>query len=170
MLNFRQANLLKAAPGAAFTILELLIVVCIIAILIGFALPAYLSTKEKALRRKAVVTAKHLELAFNEYYNQNQGWPPHAAGGDLVKGAVLGALTGYNGVTYFELGTNSTDTFMDPWNANYYQVAFDDNFDNQVTLAEGAPGVVIRKSVIVWNVHTNLNRSPPLVITNKSWE
>ena len=93
MLNFRQANLLKAAPGAAFTILELLIVVCIIAILIGFALPAYLSTKEKALRRKAVVTAKHLELAFNEYYNQNQIWPPRDAPGDYrVKGAALGAL------------------------------------------------------------------------------
>ena len=175
MLNFRQDNpgraAGRAAPRAAFTILELLIVICLIAILVGFALPSYLAVKEKALRRKAVITAKHLEVAFNEYYNLNQGWPSKGSGPYAVKGDVLGALaTGCNGIVYFEIGTNTVETFKDPWCENYYQVAFDENFDNQVTPAEGAPGLTLRKSVIVWSVHTNRNVTPPEVVTNKSWE
>ncbi len=158
-------------PGVAglgwsgFTILELLIVVCIIAILIGFALPSYLSTREIAKQRKAVVTAKHLEMAFNEYYNQNQSWP--GVDGE-VKGAMLSALIGATGgVAYFEIGTNDVNSFRDPWGQDYYEVAFDDNFDNTV---KGPDGKTIRKSVIVWNEHRCTIRGVPTVITNKSWE
>lgn len=151
-----------AAPRAAFTIIELLIVISIIAILIGFALPSYLGTKDTARRRQAIITAKHLELAFNEYYNQNQSWPPKDSG-DLVKGSVLSALTSYNGVVYFDIGTNTKDTFKDPW-GGYYQVVFDIDFDNKVTTPDGAS---IAKSVIVWSVASN---AAGQVITNKSWE
>ncbi|MBU4247831.1 MAG: prepilin-type N-terminal cleavage/methylation domain-containing protein [Verrucomicrobia bacterium] len=162
----RRANEEPAAPRAAFTIIELLIVISIIAILIGFALPSFLGTKDTARRRQAVVTAKHLELAFSEYCNQNQFWPNGGVGGD-VKGDILKALTGYNGVVYFEIGTNTADTFKDPW-GGYYKVSFDANFDNKVTPAEGAPpGITVSKSVIVWSVATSASG---LVVTNKSWE
>lgn len=152
--------------AGGFTILELLIVVAIISILIGFAFPSYLSIREVAKRKKAVVTCKHLELAFNEYYNQNQSWPNGGAGGE-VKGTILGALTGYQGVAYFEIGTNDVNSFKDPWGQDYYRVAFDHDFDNTVT---GPGGEAIQKSVIVWNRHSFTNRGVPTAITNKSWE
>lgn len=149
----------------AFTIVELLIVMSIIAILIGFALPSYLGTKDTARRRQAVVTAKHLELAFNEYYSQFQHWPESGAESKPVRGTLLGALTSTAGICFFDIGTNTTaaDTFKDPW-GGYYQVRFDDNFDNKVTIPDGAD---IAKSVIVWSVATN---SSGQIFTNRSWE
>jgi len=160
-------------PGVAglgwggFTILELLVVVSIIAILIGFAMPSYLSIREVAKQRKAVVTTKHLELAFNEYYNQNQSWPTSDSGTE-VRSALLRTLIGEGGgVAYFEIGTNDVNSFKDPWGQAYYEVAFDADFNNTVT---GPGGEDIQKSVIVWNIHSYIKRGVPTAITNKSWE
>ena len=159
---------INAALGAAFTIIELLVVVSILAILIGFALPSFLSSKNTAGRRKAVITAKNLELAFNEYCNQFQKWPNNGVGGFVNDPGILSALTGADGICFFEIGTNTAATFKGPWGNNFFQVAFDANFDNKVTPGEGAPGgATISKSVIVWLVAAD---SSGVINTNKSWE
>lgn len=146
--------------SSAFTIIELLVVISIIAILIGFALPSFLPTKDIAKQRHAIITAKHLALACNEYCNQNQSWP----GKDGNINQCLEKLIGNNPqkVAFFEIGTNTVDNFRDPW-GNRYQVAFDDDFDNKIE----HEGKTIYKSVIVWSVATNVAGQ---VITNKSWE
>jgi type II secretory pathway pseudopilin PulG len=164
------SQLSPKAGRAAFTILELLVVICIIAILIGFVLPSFLRTRELANQRKAVVTAKGLELAFNEYYNQNHAWPSNAdSDANPVKGSLLNALVGGAGTAFFEIGTNTVDTFKDPWGAEYYQAAFDLDFDNEVEFPL-EPGKMIKKSVIVWSVHSYTNFGQGTRITNKSWE
>jgi len=170
----RTKNYEQPALGAGFTIIELLVVISIIAILIGFAIPSFLPVKEKARQRKAVITAKHLELAYSEYFSQFQKWP--GSDGD-VKGSLLSELTGSAGICFFEIGTNTENTFYDPYGSpdqggGFYRVAFDNNFDNKVTPGEGAPGnLTISKSVIVWDLHTYTNsRDEVITITNKSWE
>ena len=167
----RTINDEHATPRAAFTIIELLIVISIIAILIGFAMPSFLGTKDTARRRQAVITAKHLELAFSEYYNQFQHWPESGSEQKQVRGDLLSALTGTAGICFFEIGTNTETTFTDPW-GGCYQVSFDANFDNKVTPLEGAPsGITVSKSVIVWSFWIYTNRDDVvIVVTNKSWE
>ncbi|NLB60217.1 MAG: type II secretion system protein [Lentisphaerae bacterium] len=153
--------------AAGFTLIELLVVISIIAILLGFALPSFLPVKDTARQRKAVITAKHLELAFNEYCNQLQEWPESGAAEKTVRGSLLNKLvnTTVDGENFcfFEIGTNTVENFTDPW-GNYFRVKFDDNFDGKVDLPDGA---TISKSVIVWTVATN---AAGQVITNKSWE
>jgi prepilin-type N-terminal cleavage/methylation domain-containing protein len=150
----------------AFTILELLVVICIIAILLALTIPSFLRVGETGKRHKAVETAKGLELAFNAYYHQNSGWPSNGGGAEEVRGALLNAIA-----PIYELGTNTVETFKDPWGVHYYLVAFDQNFDNEITPAEGAPGgLTIRKSVIVWNLRDYTNFGQAIVVTNKSWE
>ena len=120
-----------------------------------------------------MVTCKHLELAFNEYYNINRKWPAADSGPREVKGTLLGKLVGQgvDQVTFFEIGTNTVDNFKDPWGENYYMVAFDANFDNQVDHAEHQLNGVgtVQKSVLVWNLHTYTRHGNTTTITNKSW-
>ena len=160
---------INAALGASFTIIELLVVVSILAILIGFALPSFLSSKDTAGRRKAVITAKNLELACNEYCNQLQEWPGSGAAKQDVDGNLLDKLIGNNSdnISFFEIGTNTVNTFTDPW-GNPFQVKFDHDFDNKVTGPDGS--TVISKSVIVWAEYTYTNRGQVITVTNKSWE
>ncbi len=162
-------NRLPGVSGGAggFTVIELLVVICIIAILVGFALPAYQNVRERANQRKAVVTAKHIELACSEFFNQKQRWPGGGAGGE-VRGDLLVELLGGPGQTAFlDIGTNTKDTFKDPWGQDFYEVRFDVDFDNVVT---GPGGEEIHKSVIVWNLHSYTNRGQLVTVTNKSWE
>jgi prepilin-type N-terminal cleavage/methylation domain-containing protein len=151
---------------SAFTIIELLVVIGIIGLLLAIAIAAFRNVTETANRHKAVLTAKDLECAFNAYYQHNSSWPSNNGGAEEVRGAILNAI-----VSLFELKTNTVETFKDPWGAHYYLVAFDQNFDNEITPAEGAPGgLTIKKSVIVWNLRDYTNFGQAIVVTNKSWD
>jgi type II secretory pathway pseudopilin PulG len=144
----------------------LLVVICIMAILIGVPIPLFMRAVETSKQRRAMATAKGLELAYNEYYRQNSIWPSNGGGAEEVRGALLNAIA-----PIYELGTNTAETFKDPWGAHYYLVAFDQNFDNEITPAEGAPGgLTIKKSVIVWNLRDYTNFGQAIVVTNKSWD
>jgi prepilin-type N-terminal cleavage/methylation domain-containing protein len=78
--------------SAAFTLIELLIVITIIAVLAGIALPAYNGVKERGDQTKDLSNAKQIALALRQFAIDNNGAYPNkqpdaAANGDYSAAA-----------------------------------------------------------------------------------
>lgn len=63
-----------------FTLIELLIVVAIIGILAAIAVPNFLNAQLKAKIAKVYAEERSVNDAYQMYYMDNQGWPPHLDG------------------------------------------------------------------------------------------
>lgn len=79
--------MIRKASAAAFTLIELLIVITIIAVLAGIALPAYNGVKERGDQTKDLSNAKQVGLALRQFAIDNNGAYPNkrpdpAANGD----------------------------------------------------------------------------------------
>jgi prepilin-type N-terminal cleavage/methylation domain-containing protein len=67
---------LRQPPAAAFTLIELLTVIAIIAILMGLLFPALSGAKEQARRASASTAARNIVNAAKGYYNEYGKFPP----------------------------------------------------------------------------------------------
>lgn len=58
-----------------FTLIELMIVILIIAILVGIAIPVYLAAKTNANKRTCQSNLRTIEGAINTYYSEAEAYP-----------------------------------------------------------------------------------------------
>jgi prepilin-type N-terminal cleavage/methylation domain-containing protein len=73
-------------PLAAFTLVEIMIVVVIIGLLAAIAIPAFKRVQDSARANRATNDFRVFTQAFETYSLQNGGWPPNASAGVVPTG------------------------------------------------------------------------------------
>jgi prepilin-type N-terminal cleavage/methylation domain-containing protein len=83
---------MKKTTRAAFTLIELLIVITIIAVLASIALPAFTGVKERGDQTKDLSNAKQIALALRQFAIDNNGtYPSKRPSGDYSTATNLGS-------------------------------------------------------------------------------
>jgi prepilin-type N-terminal cleavage/methylation domain-containing protein len=86
---------MKTKKTTAFTLIELLIVVTIIAVLASIALPAFIGVKERGDQTKDLSNAKQIALALRQFAVDNNGqYPSKPPGADYNDPALTALSTG----------------------------------------------------------------------------
>ena len=155
----------KSKTSAAFTLVELLVVISIIAILAGLSFPAVSGAMDSAKKTQAKSNAVQIATAVSAYEMEYGKLPTFT--GTTVDKTLVDILTTNDsrGIVFLEAqawkkgkgGTNDKG-YCDPWSSNTpYSIALDTDYDNQVSVSTngGASGSTsIMKKVGVWNVTT----------------
>jgi prepilin-type N-terminal cleavage/methylation domain-containing protein len=155
----------KSKTSAAFTLVELLVVISIIAILAGLSFPAVSGAMDSAKKTQAKSNAVQIATAVTAYEMEYGKLP--AFTGTTVDKTLVDILTTNNsrGIVFLEAqawkkgkgGTNSVG-YCDPWDSTKpYAIALDTDYDNKVAVSTngGASGSEpIMKKVGVWNQNT----------------
>ncbi len=117
----------RTSRGAGFTLIEILVVVCVITILIGLTASATFSARQKAYVSTATTEAEQISLAFKAYRLSNEKglWPFDTGGAwKPVKKDDIGVLLGGDDKPVF-LNVSEDQfedgEFRDPW-GNAYEV------------------------------------------------
>ncbi len=98
----------------AFTLMELMVVVTIIAILLGFLSPALRMAREAAREQKAQAMIGALEVAINMYYTDIGSYP------NALSRLITPASGNFG--PYMDQKDYTAPDFIDPWdNAYQYQ-------------------------------------------------
>ena len=156
----------NSKKSTAFTLVELLVVISIIAILAGLSFPAVNGALDSAKKTHAKSNAVQIAAAVSAYEMEYGKLPTFT--GTTVDQTLVGILTASNsrGIVFLEApawkkgkgGTNDKG-YCDPWSSNTpYSIALDTDYNNQVSVSTsgGASGSdPIMKKVGVWNQNTN---------------
>ncbi len=160
----------KNQTSAAFTLVELLVVISIIAILAGLSFPAVNGAMDSAKKTQAKSNAVQIAAAVTAYEIEYGKLPTFT--GTTVNKAFMNILTGSDttnnsrAIVFLEAqawkkgkgGTNSVG-YCDPWDSTKpYAISLDANYDNQVDVSTNgltATNSSIMKKVGVWNQNTN---------------
>jgi len=166
----------------AFTLVELLIVIAIIAVLLGLAFPVFQGVLDRAKKAQAKNDVTQIVTAVNAFYTE-YGRYPTSATRDATATYGPGGSTTENGGLFSELRATtsslntrqivfisppdakdqtkpysgiktSTSGYYDPWGSEY-AVAIDADYDNQITpnpYNNGAGGSPLHQGVIAWSL------------------
>jgi prepilin-type N-terminal cleavage/methylation domain-containing protein len=75
--DMQTGSIMKRPNTKAFTLVELLVVIGIIAILIGFLMPALKRAREAAVQTSCASNLHQIAILFQMYTNEGKGWVPH---------------------------------------------------------------------------------------------
>ena len=108
-------------PISAFTLLELLVVMAIIAILAGLILSTAGGIQKKAARDRAAVEIKALEASLESYKADNGDYPTNANTAPANSDSLYAVLCPSSGKVYFEFskGMTSSTGIVDPFGTAY---------------------------------------------------
>lgn len=109
----RTESLREDADDAGYSIVELLVVLAIIAMIAGLALPQVLRYLGSARTQTAQTQIKNIEGALELYYLDNGTYPATAEGLSALSVAPIGA-TRWNG-PYLK----NANALKDPWSRDY---------------------------------------------------
>ena len=168
----------NSKKSAAFTLVELLVVISIIAILAGLLLPAVNGALESAKKTQGKSTAVQIAAAVSAYEMEYGKLPPLSSSssssdttGDVesfltrILGGASNNIDNSRTVTFLEMssykkgkgGTNSNGDYLDPW-GSAYKIALDHSYDNSIS--GGTNSQSLQKKVGVWNVPSTHSDSP----------
>ena len=163
---------------AAFTLIELLIVIVIIAVLAGVAFPVTAMVMDAARNAEAKNEVRNIANAISMYELEYGRLPlPAGSGGDMElatdNGTLMAVLSGENvddlnpkEKVFYEgkqakgieqelptggiYGSGQRVFLADPWGGPYY-VMIDADYDGKLTGIPGMEGEELRKKVAVWS-------------------
>ena len=99
----------NAEGRRAFTVIELLVVILIIGILIGFAFPAFQGVLERAKKVQAKNDLTQIVTAVNAYYTEYGKYPIVSSGADVTfTGTTAGTSSGSSNAALFDVLRNNT--------------------------------------------------------------
>jgi prepilin-type N-terminal cleavage/methylation domain-containing protein len=146
------------ARRAAFTLIEMLLVVMVISILFGILLSAIRTVERHTLQTVTRGEIKNIENAWKQYFAHYQMWPTNQPDQQLINDEIALALQGIipddvnpystlnpDRVVFMEFSRfNADGTPLNAWgesgrhnkDACSYYVAFDIDGDNQLKLVE----------------------------------
>jgi prepilin-type N-terminal cleavage/methylation domain-containing protein len=136
---------MKTKTSSAFTLIELLIVIAIIAILASIALPAFIGVQRRAKQTKDLSNGKQVAIALRQFALDNDGnFPNRAYAFNTSYSAATGALTTSNEAFRWLVPqyTTSEDIFQVPgsaWNPIIADNVYDTSGAGQ-TLKAGENG------------------------------
>ena len=121
--SFPMKRLASPRSYAAFSLIELMIVILIIALLAGLGFPAFSSTMKRAEWSKVQAQMKSIVTAFHTYASDNEGYlPPAYFPGGTPKGCWLDTTIFpyvYPESGYSKQDEDGTDISFDPVNGEH---------------------------------------------------
>ena len=174
------------AKKKAFTLVELLIVIAIIAVLLGLAFPVFQGVIDRAKKAQAKNDVTQIVTAVNAFYTEYGRYPIDSSittdaaatfgGGGSTSKPVLNELRAKSAslntrqIVFISPPEDTTQAspkgkigsdgqFHDPW-GSAYAFEIDANYDNQVTNPYGSSGGAgadpIRQGIVAWSLGKNL--------------
>jgi type II secretory pathway pseudopilin PulG len=176
---------MKASPpnrqhAAAYTLVELLLVIAIIILLVSMLLSGIAAVRESARRTKARSEVNAIRHAFQAYYLEYTRWPSNLVAGHPdnegtpgipVTASVLNMLSGQNLsgnnprlLRFMEIPNSATSSpdgaYLDPWGqTNKYMCDFDNN--GTLTLQIAGSTDLVDVAVGVWSTGRNRRDATP---------
>ena len=116
-----------------FTLVEILVVICVITVLIGLTANATFSARQKAYKAAATQECEQIVAAFKAYWLAKSDWPATASSWTDLDRTKMDKLLGgdSDGIVYLALDDKNFETdgrYVDPW-GNPYQFVTDAKSD-----------------------------------------
>jgi len=134
----------------AFTLIEMIVVIAIIAMLVGLLFPAIGQAIRVARRARAKTEVTNLHTAFRAYYAEFGRWPTNLM--DSIQ-ITTNTFANSRGITFYDYSLKDVDLltgyYQDPWRRSYW-FRVDHDYNNVIASPFQGDGNVTA-GVLVWS-------------------